>query len=188
MEIVVERIAKKNTYTIGRLYLLADGDVKRKALSGKNAGDKRSFEHSFDLEKLSKDSYFCDTLEPTWRNLKGVELKPEEENARFSRESGKVARKIPGLTAIPEGSYRVLITKSRRFKKCLLRLQTGLVTFKSIVQARCASSDWTMMPRWELSWPATSQSWMKMAIQSMTLAARYLRDLTSSRRSLSCAS
>ena len=27
MEIVVERIAKKNTYTIGRLYLLADGDV-----------------------------------------------------------------------------------------------------------------------------------------------------------------
>ena len=31
MEIVVERIAKKETYTIGRLYLLADGDVKRKA-------------------------------------------------------------------------------------------------------------------------------------------------------------
>lgn len=25
MEIVVERIAKKETYTIGRLYLLADG-------------------------------------------------------------------------------------------------------------------------------------------------------------------
>ena len=103
MEIVLERMAKKNTYTIGRLYLLADGDVKRKVLSGKTAGDKRSFVHSFDLEKLSKESYFCDTLEPTWRNLKGVELKPEEENARFSRESGKVARKIPGHTAIPEG-------------------------------------------------------------------------------------
>ena len=86
MEIVVERIAKKETYTIGRLYLLADGDVKRKALSGKTAGDKRSFEHSFDLEKLSKDSYLCDTLEPTWRNLKGVELQPGEVNARFSRE------------------------------------------------------------------------------------------------------
>ena len=40
MEIVVKRIAKKETYTIGRLYLLADGDVKRKALSGKTAGDK----------------------------------------------------------------------------------------------------------------------------------------------------
>ena len=108
MEIVLERIAKKNTYTIGRLYLLADGDVKRKVLSGKTAGDKRSFVHSFDMEKLSRESYFCDTLEPTWRNLKGIELKPEEENARFSRESGKVARKIPGHTAIPEGSYRVL--------------------------------------------------------------------------------
>ena len=53
MEIVVKRIAKKNTYTIGRLYLLADGDVKRKALSGRNAGDKRSFRNCFDMEKLS---------------------------------------------------------------------------------------------------------------------------------------
>ena len=131
MEIVVERIAKKNTYTIGRLYLLADGDVKRKALSGKTAGDKRSFEHSFDLEKLSKDSYFCDTLEPTWRNLKGVELQPEEVNARFSRESGKVARKIPGHTAIPEGSYRVLITKSPRFKEWLPYVQ-GVSGFEGI--------------------------------------------------------
>ena len=56
MEIVLERIAKKNTYTIGRLYLLADDDVKRKVLSGKSAGDKRSFEHTFDMKKLSKDS------------------------------------------------------------------------------------------------------------------------------------
>ena len=131
MEIVVKRIAKKETYTIGRLYLLADGDVKRKALSGKTAGDKRSFEHSFDLEKLSKDSYFCDTLEPTWRNLKGVELQPGEVNARFSRESGKVARKIPGRTAIPEGSYRVLITKSPRFKKWLPYVQ-GVPGFEGI--------------------------------------------------------
>ena len=112
MEIVLERIAKKNTYTIGRLYLLADGDVKCKVLSGKTAGDKRSFEHTFDLKKLSKDSYFCDTLEPTWRNLNGIALKPEEVNAKYSRQSGKVARKIPGHTAIPEGSYRVLINKS----------------------------------------------------------------------------
>jgi hypothetical protein len=91
MEIVLERIAKKNSYTIGRLYILPDADVKRKALSGKKAGDKRSFLHQFDLQKLSKDAYFCDTLEPTWRNLKGVELKPEEENGKYSRESGKVA-------------------------------------------------------------------------------------------------
>ena len=131
MEIVVERIAKKETYTIGRLYLLADGDVKRKALSGKNAGDKRSFEHRFDLKKLSDDSYFCDTLEPTWRNLKGIALQPGEVNARFSRESGKVARKIPGHTAIPEGSYRVLITKSPRFKEWLPYVQ-GVPGFEGI--------------------------------------------------------
>ena len=40
MEIVLKRIAKKNDYTIGRLYLLADGDVKHKVHSGKNAGNK----------------------------------------------------------------------------------------------------------------------------------------------------
>ena len=105
MEIVLERIAKKNSYTIGRLYILSDSDVKRKMISGKNAGDKCSFEHTFNKKLLSQDTYFCDTLEPTWRNLKGVELKPEEENGKYSRVSGKVARKIPGHTAIPEGSY-----------------------------------------------------------------------------------
>ena len=131
MEIVLERIAKKNSYTIGRLYILPDADVKRKALSGKKAGDKRSFLHQFDLQKLSKDAYFCDTLEPTWRNLKGVELKPEEENGKYSRVSGKVARKIPGHTAIPEGSYRVLVTMSPRFRQWLPYLQ-GVPNFEGI--------------------------------------------------------
>ena len=131
MEIVVERIAKKNTYTIGRLYLLADGDVKRKVLSGKTAGDKRSFKHTFDLKKLSKDSYFCDTLEPTWRNLNGIALKPEEVNAKYSRQSGKVARKIPGHTAIPEGTYHVFITMSQKFKKWLPYLM-GVPGFEGI--------------------------------------------------------
>ena len=98
MEIVLKRIAKKNDYTIGRLYVLADGDVKHKVHSGKNAGDKCSFEHTFDMKLLSQDTYFCDTLEPTWRNLKGIKLSPEEENSKYSRVSGKVARKIPGHT------------------------------------------------------------------------------------------
>ena len=131
MEIVLERIAKKNSYTIGRLYILPDADVKRKALSGKKAGDKRSFLHQFDLQKLSKDAYFCDTLEPTWRNLLGIELKPEEEDGRYSRVSGKKARKIPGHTAIPEGSYPVVISKSPRFKKWLPLVQ-GVPDFEGI--------------------------------------------------------
>ena len=131
MEIVVKRIAKKKTYTIGHLYILSDKDVKRTWRSGVKIGDKRIFEHSFDMAKLDKEHYFCDTLEPTWRNLKGIALKPEEVNARFSRESGKVARKIPGRTAIPEGSYRVLITKSPRFKKWLPYVQ-GVPGFEGI--------------------------------------------------------
>ena len=131
MEIVLERIAKKNIYTIGRLYILSDSDVKRKMISGKNAGDKCSFEHTFNKKLLSLDTYFCDTLEPTWRNLKGVELKPEEVNSKYSRVSGKVARKIPGHTAIPEGTYRVLITMSPRFKQWLPYLQ-GVPNFEGI--------------------------------------------------------
>ena len=101
MQIVLKRIAKKNDYTIGRLYLLADGDVKHKVHSGKNAGDKCSFEHTFDMKLLSQDTYFCDTLEPTWRNLKGVELQPEEVNVRLGRVLGKKAQKMKGTTAIP---------------------------------------------------------------------------------------
>ena len=131
MEIVVKRIAKKNTYTIGRLYLLADGDVKRKTLPGKHTGDKRSFRNSFDMEKLSKDTYFCDTLEPTWRNLKGVELQPEEENGRLGRVSGKKAQKMKGHTAIPEGTYPLLVTLSPRFKEWLPYLQ-GVPDFEGI--------------------------------------------------------
>ena len=46
-------------------------------------------------------------------------------------ESGKVARKIPGHTAIPEGSYRLLITKSPRFKKWLPYVQ-GVPGFEGI--------------------------------------------------------
>ena len=131
MEIVLKRIAKKNDYTIGRLYLLADGDVKHKVHSGKNAGDKCSFEHTFDKKLLSQDTYFCDTLEPTWRNLKGIKLSPEEENSKYSRVSGKVARKIPGHTAIPEGTYHVFITMSQKFKKWLPYLM-GVPGFEGI--------------------------------------------------------
>ena len=44
--------------------------------------------------------YLCDTLEPTWRNL--------------HREG-----KIWGRTAIPEGKYRVFITKSKKLGQWL---------------------------------------------------------------------
>ncbi len=102
MEIVVKRIAKKKTYTIGHLYILSDKDVKRTWRSGVKIGDKRIFEHSFDMAKLDKEHYFCDTLEPTWRNLLGVELKPEEEDGRYSRVSGKKKKWLPLVQGVPD--------------------------------------------------------------------------------------
>ena len=107
MEIVLKRIAKKGTYTIGRLYLLTDSSVNRNSLPGKKKDDKCKLIHTFDSQLLSKDTYLCDTMEPTWRNLLGIKLKLEEVDARYSRKSGVKARKVPGHTAIPEGTYRI---------------------------------------------------------------------------------
>ena len=55
----------------------------------------------------------CDTLEPTWRNYKGGEMK------------------IPKKSAIPEGSYRVVVTKARRFQK-YLPLLVGVPGFEGV--------------------------------------------------------
>ena len=55
----------------------------------------------------------CDTLEPIWRNYDGGELK------------------IPKKSAIPEGSYRVVVTNSRRFQK-YLPLLVGVPGFEGV--------------------------------------------------------
>ena len=55
----------------------------------------------------------CDTLEPTWRDYKGGELK------------------IPKKSAIPEGTCRVVVTKSRRFQK-YLPLLVGVHGFEGV--------------------------------------------------------
>ncbi|MCI7017782.1 MAG: DUF5675 family protein [Prevotella sp.] len=55
----------------------------------------------------------CDTLEPTWRDYKGGEMK------------------IPRKSAIPEGTYRVVITKSQRFGK-YLPLLVGVPGFEGV--------------------------------------------------------
>ena len=69
MELTLTRIAKRKTYTIGRLAV--------------------------------NNEYFCDTLEPTWRDYKNG------------------AYKIKGKSAIPEGRYAIVITWSPRMKKWL---------------------------------------------------------------------
>ena len=94
MEIVLKRIAKQNTYTIGRMYILKDEEVERKVNYTLNKDQKRSFCHVVDVGKLDGEHYFCDTLEPAWRNLLGITLLPQEENVRLGRVSGKKAQKM----------------------------------------------------------------------------------------------
>ena len=55
----------------------------------------------------------CDTLEPTWRDYKGGELKN------------------PRKSAIPEGTYRVVVTKSQRFGR-YLPLLVGVPGFEGV--------------------------------------------------------
>ena len=55
----------------------------------------------------------CDSLEPTWRDYKAGE------------------KKVPGKSAIPEGSYRVVVTKSQRFGK-YLPLLVGVPGFEGV--------------------------------------------------------
>lgn len=81
MELILTRIAKRKTYTIGRLAV--SETVDDEYLAGR------------------EQTYFCDTLEPTWRDYKHG------------------ARKIKGRSAIPEGRYAVVISFSPRMKKWL---------------------------------------------------------------------
>ena len=87
MELILERIAKRRTYTIGRLYIRRQ--VVDEYLSG------------------TVNDYFCDTLEPTWRDYKNG------------------AYKVKGRSAIPEGRYAVVISYSPKFKQWLPILLGG---------------------------------------------------------------
>lgn len=57
MEIRLKRIANGKTYTTGKLYITPNN---------------------------KPDVYFCDPLEPAWRNLLGVAPGKEEKNLHFS--------------------------------------------------------------------------------------------------------
>ena len=74
MNIILNRIAKKAKYTIGKLYI--------------------------------NDKYFCDTLEDTDRGL-----------TQSMTEQQIGSKKVYGKTAIPTGTYRIIISYSNKFKK-----------------------------------------------------------------------
>ena len=77
MELLLTRIAKKKTYTIGRLCILEE------VIDEYSTG--------------TAERYFCDTLEPTWRDY------------------ANGAYKVKGRSAIPEGRYAVVISYSPKF-------------------------------------------------------------------------
>lgn len=59
---------------------------------------------AYTIGRLEIDgTYFCDTLEPTWRDVGW----------------GRPGRKVAGRTAIPEGRYAVAVTLSPRFGRWL---------------------------------------------------------------------
>ena len=87
MELILERIAKRKTYTIGRLY------IRRQVIDEYLPG--------------TEDLFFCDTLEPTWRDYA---------NGGY---------KVKGRSAIPEGRYAVVISWSPKFKMWLPILLGG---------------------------------------------------------------
>ena len=93
MELILERIAKRKTYTIGRLYIRQQ--VMDEYLPG------------------TEDQYFCDTLEPTWRDYNNG------------------AYKVKGRSAIPEGRYAVVISWSPKMKQWLPIL-LGVPKFEGI--------------------------------------------------------
>ena len=103
MELILERIAKRKTYTIGRLSLTA-------APSPIERGDSKASPKGGGLEGAS---YFCDTLEPTWRDY------------------ANGAYKVKGRSAIPEGRYAVVISFSPKFQQWLPIL-LGVPKFEGI--------------------------------------------------------
>lgn len=79
MNIYIKRIAKRDTYTIGKMYL--------------------------------NNKYFCDTLEDKDRNL--TQDMPLSEIKKI---------KVKHETAIPTGTYKVIVNYSPKFKRMLPRI------------------------------------------------------------------
>ena len=93
MELILERIAKKKTYTIGHLYIAKDpvGNTPGLGLP------------------LTKGLQICDTLEPTWRDyangaykIKGRSAIPEGRYAVVISWSPKFKQWLPILLGVPK--------------------------------------------------------------------------------------
>ena len=93
MELILERIAKKKTYTIGHLYIAKEPDGNNPGLG----------------QPLTKGLQICDTLEPTWRDyahgaykVKGRSAIPEDRYAVVISFSPKFQQWLPILLGVPK--------------------------------------------------------------------------------------
>ena len=93
MELILERIAKKKTYTIGHLYIAKEPDGNNPGLG----------------QPLTKGLQICDTLEPTWRDYKNGAYKvrgrsaiPEGRYAVVISFSPKFKQWLPILLGVPK--------------------------------------------------------------------------------------
>ena len=93
MELILERIAKKKTYTIGHLYIAKEPDGNNPGLG----------------QPLTKGLQICDTLEPTWRDyehgaykVKGRSAIPEGRYAVVISWSPKMKQWLPILLGVPK--------------------------------------------------------------------------------------
>ena len=117
MELILKRIAKRKTYTIGRLYTTYPQPLPKRDGGNYSQGQTTAAEVStlLPFREGAGDglSYFCDTLEPTWRDY----------------EHG--AYKVKGRSAIPEGRYAVVISWSPKFR-AWLPILLGVPKFEGI--------------------------------------------------------
>ena len=93
MELILERIAKKKTYTIGHLYIAKEPDGNNPGLG----------------QPLTKGLQICDTLEPTWRDYANGAYKvkdrsaiPEGRYAVVISYSPKFKQWLPILLGVPK--------------------------------------------------------------------------------------
>jgi hypothetical protein len=109
MELVLTRIAKRKTYTIGRLAIKKTHPqpLSESEGSGQTQVSELSTPLPHQREGTGESLYFCDTLEPTWRDY------------------AHGGRKIKGCSAIPEGRYAVVISYSPKFEQWLPILLGG---------------------------------------------------------------
>nr|DAJ20177.1 MAG TPA: hypothetical protein [Siphoviridae sp. ctTYz13] len=88
IRIIVKRIAKKDTYTIGKMYINGE--------------------------------YFCDTLEDKDRNIN------DSQSLTYI-----TLKKIWGETAIPVGTYKIVMNYSNKFKK-IMPLLLGVKGYEGV--------------------------------------------------------